>query len=241
MAGNASTRVFGINELLEQILLELADALPSHVTATSGHTIPQPAYQLFVLQRTNVAFRDTIRHSKVMQRRMFLDLSGPISDARVKSDQRGRDLSQHENVSNWGPLLWMADWMKLHQGHWGMLEGQEIHYEVLRLRKMYRMHPVYSPKALKPEFQRSYAAAEASWRRIPVATTAKPRELMIKYVLTTGKGHVWRAFKPAPNATLGDVYDELVDTLGWSDEKCIKASNRRDSDEVSTADLFRGL
>lgn len=83
MSSKASTRVFVINELLEQILLELTESIPSYAAKSSGDEISQPAYQLFVLQRTNSAFRDTIRRSKVMQRRMFLEFStSPVSVAR---------------------------------------------------------------------------------------------------------------------------------------------------------------
>ncbi|KAF7194918.1 hypothetical protein HII31_03755 [Pseudocercospora fuligena] len=136
----------------------------------------------------------------------------------------------------------MVDWMNLHQDHWGVLENGEVQYEVLELRKMYRMHPVYLPKALKLEFQQKFARAESSWRQIPVATNADPRELMIKYLFTAGEGPdcLWRAFKPAPKATLGDVYDELVDSLKWSDEKCIE-ERRRFHKELSTEDLFQRL
>ena len=67
MAALASTRVFALPELLEQILLA--------ITFTHSKAVDQAREnikQLFVLQRTNTIFRDTIRRSIMLQQAMFL-------------------------------------------------------------------------------------------------------------------------------------------------------------------------
>ncbi|EME82384.1 uncharacterized protein MYCFIDRAFT_175927 [Pseudocercospora fijiensis CIRAD86] len=226
-AAMASTRVFGINELLEQILLALTEILPSHTTA---------------------------------QRTSYSCFSAPTSPSETPSDaQNGKwtmltylqqlitisTPAQHVDTSSYAPLLWMADWMTLFHNHWSVVKQDEIQYEVLQLRKIYRMHPVYLPKALRPEFRQNSASAEASWRRLSISTAVYPRELMVKFQMTLegDTTSVWRAFKPATNATLGEIYDAVVGTLEWrNNEKFLEEDrNRFHPRSLSTGDLFRKL
>ncbi|GIZ47523.1 hypothetical protein CKM354_001061200 [Cercospora kikuchii] len=66
MATSAASRVFGIAELLDMILLEYA-ALEQHLNPF------RPVTKLFVFQRVNHMFQEAIMGSEVLRRAMFLE------------------------------------------------------------------------------------------------------------------------------------------------------------------------
>ncbi|CAK1366112.1 unnamed protein product [Cercospora beticola] len=99
MATSAATKVFGIAELLDMILLEYA-ALEQHLNPF------RPVTKLFVFQRVNHTFQDAIFSSEILRRAMFLEHADEEEIHRMKAatfanDPLGRDTSPNHAAVHW--------------------------------------------------------------------------------------------------------------------------------------------
>ncbi|KAM3417460.1 hypothetical protein BST61_g5705 [Cercospora zeina] len=99
MATPASTRVLGIGELLDMILLECA--------AWEQQLAPfRPVTKLFVFQRINRKFHDAVNSSEVLRRAMFLEHADAeeFHEILLANEQAGRPADH-----NWGAVQWLVD------------------------------------------------------------------------------------------------------------------------------------
>lgn len=93
---SAASKVFGLPELLEMILINASDDIQivdRFAPLGDHYTYQPPAKVLFVLQRVNSSFKASIVRSTLLQQRMFLRT--------YRAENETRDLRY------WSPVAWM--------------------------------------------------------------------------------------------------------------------------------------
>lgn len=208
MSSNAASRVFGVPELLEHILLYYAH----NDAANTGRThFLEPRSRLFVIQRTSRDFQGTVEGSKALRRLMYLE---PVDFSKQ------RDAGA---VHRHGPLGWLLERLGL---YWptkmdyksdNSLVSEEACFELNDLNEF--DFTWLADQYFDPNFECCWSAwlrRESSWRKTRVCHSTVPSPVSLSMTYCSGSAreddeaelhhHTW-TFQSED--TLGHVHDRF--------------------------------
>ena len=219
-------RVFGIAELLEQILLELAREFP--LTGTS------PCKILFILQRVNATFKATIKASSKLQERMWLSLGKNDGDKDHHAPMRW--LIRYLNVSE-------APFWQPYDKSFGSSAWMGVELPTLNLSRDYRSQQIFGHTL---RFDRLWAAGRRirpSWWKMKMFRVegALPLEVSFEWryaALQIGRDYGEIRAKCHPDLTLGDFVSQYLKALKMTDDGDLREGEKLDKSGVVYIDML---
>lgn len=215
---SAAARVFGIAELLESILIQVAHIEVTHLTERDRcfKLTSKAATQLFRLQRVDRNFNQNIKHSKKLARLMFLAEDAPGTS---ELPPTSRHPETDELNMRFAPMLWLLNDLTQNTDAFDCLIVSikdnterttcDIWGKVAVFRERSRSHYVTS----RQDFG-------ASWRAMRVSTVPDAEQSTVSFKVWTFPGHMLQEnreheqtewYKLEGRETLGDFFDRFVE------------------------------
>ncbi|KAF7192659.1 hypothetical protein HII31_06018 [Pseudocercospora fuligena] len=221
----AAQKVFAIYELLEKILVAVADTATEKPDTT--HDEPMPfAKHLFPLRRVNSAFAAVLADSSALHDRMYLNKPGKTLP---KPKQKSFNALTYREES---PVEWLL---------WTDLPLTQIFSDPflratnkIMIRRTYlgvENKAMWTPELAQTARPHAFASKGASWRNIKIATS----ESFTVGVWITGQetnessffyAAKWR-FGAGREKTLGMFWDQLRAFLSWTRTQHIIAAEKQ--------------
>lgn len=234
----ASARVFGIGELLEQILNHFAiqklqsNTIELKTYSTHCHVNSHLVRELFSLQRVSRKCAETIRSSKTLRQHMLLETS---SAPELQNTGRTGPCWTYEIPAHCildKPLDWLfavagIPWPSNHTSFYPAKKSSADTYVIgtgvehrfehiepipddeLQLTYVCASWPGPQWTPQVPSVSNAFARSEASWRRIPLFVNTGVETIEIVVRFNARDEQKW-TYARLEGKTLGDFYDEYI-------------------------------